>query len=434
MDSKMLAKPRRNPPTPGQIVGYVPGLDPGGDRIADNLDFVAIKALLDAALDGDAEALLELNSEMEGRDERLKQVAKVRRASLTGLAWEVDPVDTATDEASKALAIKAADYIRAELQRITTFRTLLRKMATAIGPNLAVTEIVWGAGSNAGRVVQFNPIGHQRLRIDYADSPDVLVKTEHDQDGIEQPFAKFITHIPDDVGDRIFSNTITRAQAPIWVAKKFAMQDWVTFCEIFGMPVRVARYQKGATKGEKTEALTALAAMGSKAYMLLSHKFDYEMKEVQRSSDPYQAFMEWAERSQAIGYLGQNLTTDTTGSGGLGGAGAASVHQDTKRLLTEEDAESENATLREQLFSPMLRFRFPDQHELMPVPMFRRIWRDATTNDIKAQTIRTATQDLGLPVGRAWVYKELGIAEPEKDEATIERLAPLTVPGGPGGF
>jgi len=437
MNTAMLSKVRHSPPSPGYLIRYNPQLDSGDDRVPDLLNFTAMKGLIDASLDGEADALLELNGEMEARDLHLRRVAATRRGALTGMEYRIEPVESVQDETSKGLAIEAGDFIRSELERITTFRKCLRKMATAIGPNLAVVELIWGAGANTGRVVDFGPIGHSRLTIDQQSSPRVLIVTMGNPQGSEMPLDKFITHVPDDVGTNIFSNTLTRAMAAIWVTKHFAMQDWGTFCEVFGMPVRVAQYGKNTTPAEKAEALAAMASMGSKAYMLLSDKMQYEMKEVNRQSQPFggaDGIVEYCQRQQAIGYLGQNLTTDTTGSGGLGGAGAAQVHQHTLRIITEEDAANEAQTLREQLFRPMLKYRYPDRWEQMPVPHFVRVWRDPDLTQVEqAEVIRKASQEIGLSVPVAWAKQRLGIPDVEDNEAIIQRFEPVAAPMG-GGF
>jgi phage gp29-like protein len=119
------------------------------------------------------------------------------------------------------------------------------------------------------------------------------------------------------------------------------------------------------------------------------------------------------------------LTTDVTGSGGLGGAGAAAVHEGVKRLITEQDIKAEAQTLRQQLFAPMLRFRFPTRFWKMPLPQWVRRFRDATTADVKAGMIRTASQEIGLPVPQRWAMESLGIPEAEDDEALIKRIEPV---------
>lgn len=416
-------------PYQGHFVGYRADLDAGETRVVDDLDFAAIKSLLDAADDGDAEAMIELSETMEARDLRLKRVASTRRGALTLMDWTVDPLEATSGDATTEMAKEAADFIGGVCSTVPTFDRCLRGMSQAIGPNLGVVEVIWD-GPN---VVEFDRIKPTRLTIERQTSEDVRIITQSAPDGDIPPPCKFVIHVPDDTGSFIFTNTIARAVAPIWCIKKLAQADWVTFCEVFGMPVRIAQYSSQATGDEKAETLKALKAMGSKAYALLSDSIKYELKDVARgaNSDPFNAILEYCNREEAIGYLGQNLTTDTTGSGGLGGAGAAQIHENVRRAITEEDAKAEEETLRRTLFPWMLRFRFPDRWQSMPIPRFRRIFRDATPLVDKAEVMRKGSQELGLRIPKKWAFRELNIPEAQEGEDVIERLEPA-LPAAPG--
>ena len=87
--------------------------------------------------------------------------------------------------------------------------------------------------------------------------------------------------------------------------------------------------------------------------------------------------------------------------------------------------------MRRSLFPWMLRFRFPDRWESMPIPRFRRVFRDGTSVDLQAQMIRTAAQDIGLKVPKDWAMRTLGIPKAKDDEEFIERLQPAA-PAMPG--
>lgn len=406
-------------PTQGRALRYRTDIEGDSTDIPDVLDYTAIKRILSDALDGDAAALMQLSDEIEGRDILLQRVASTRRDSLTGMDYAIEPCEATTSEADINMAIEGADYIRGELANITTFEPVcLRGMAKAIGPNLAAIEIEW----RSFRPRAFHWTDAARLTIDSQQSSDVRVITDEQPGGEIPQFAKFIMHTPQGVGANRFTTAITRGQAVIYVMKNVLMKNWATFAEIFGMPARIGTYNKATTSADRAKALIALRDMGARAYGLISEDIKFEMQEIARGTEPYSAMVEFLARMQAIGYLGQNLTTDTTGSGGLGGAGAAQIHEGVRRLITESDAKAEEWTLRATLFTWMLQFRFPDRWRIMPVPKFRRIWRDATTLVERAELIRKASQEIGLAVPLNWAQRELNIPDPDKGEGTIARI------------
>lgn len=432
MDAKMLHGKRRiDTPRPGRLIGYSADIDSAPQGLSSTLDFGTVKTVLDAATDGDAQAMLELSDEMEARDLRLHRVVHTRRAAITGPEYKIEPAESSDGDTDAALAVRAADYVREELERITTFDLCTRAMSKAVMPNLSVVEIEWDREA-PNRVKDFWPVAGQRLVIDRSESPNVRIVTTHNRQGDEMPLAKFVTHIPDDVGDNPFINTQARAQAKLFVMKAFQQMYWAQFNEVFGMPVRVAQYQPNATVAEKNAAKAAMADMGSRAWMLLSESMKYELLDVQRGVEPFSAMIEYLERSQAVGCLGQNLSTDTTGSGGLGGAGAAQVHQNVRRDITEEDMRAEERTLRIQLFEPMLQFRFPDEWRGMTAPRFRRVFRDDSPMTGRAEVVRVASQDIGIAVPAQWAYKHLNIPEPADGEAVLARIEPAVTPMGFG--
>jgi phage gp29-like protein len=308
-----------------------------------------------------------------------------------------------------------------------TFSLLLGHMATAIGPNLSVDEVIWRDGEISG----FQKVKPQRLRIDPTVSEQILIKTQHEPLGIVPPYAKFICHVPDPYDAKPWYSTLTRALAGMFAIKRLNLKDWATFSEVFGMPVRVARYESTTTATAKTETRNALRDMGSRAWMLLPADVQYEIKELARGTEPYSALMAYLDRQIDIGYLGQTLTTDVTGSGGLGGAGAAAVHEGVLRSISEADVTAEEMTLRTTLFPWMLEFAFPAIWGDMPIPRFKRKFRPTETVAEWAGIIETASQRIGLQVPTAWAHETLKIPELAPGDSPIARIEPAAVPGAP---
>ena len=72
-------------------------------------------------------------------------------------------------------------------------------------------------------------------------------------------------HTPHAVSGHASRGGLLRVTALAFIGKNFALKDWLTFAEVFGMPVRIARYEPNASVEEKSELPKMLRNMGSDA-------------------------------------------------------------------------------------------------------------------------------------------------------------------------
>lgn len=410
---------------------YVPHLDTNVDYILDGVDFSEFRTLARAADSGDIATTLRLFDEMEQRDHRLRSVACTRRLALTGLEWDViSAADQHESTVDRTLADEAASFVRESLSKNDRFDRALEHFAEAIGPNLRVAELVWSGGTLADVV----PIPSWRLTTD-GRNPAIRIRTkEQPSIGVEPVPGKFVVHVPDSRADSTFSYALNNAIAVIYLVRWAALADWAQFCQTFGMPVRVARYQPKSSNEEKSEALKMLRSMGSHAYALISKNVDFEMKEaVNRGASPYQALIDYCDRGITIAFLGGSLTVDTTGQTGTYAAGA--VHNDVRRDLRDDDIRKEARTIREQIIAPMVAYGFPGRDA--PVPYFTRLVPEVEDRISEAELIRKATQEIGLNVEESYVYDRLSIPTPVLNKQTgepanrvVKRIAPAAPFGG----
>jgi phage gp29-like protein len=43
----------------------------------------------------------------------------------------------------------------------------------------------------------------------------------------------------------------------MYLFKNYAVKDWVAFAEVFGMPLRIGKYEPGATKADREALIQA---------------------------------------------------------------------------------------------------------------------------------------------------------------------------------
>lgn len=374
-----------------------------------------LTALLHEADDGSLAGPMQLFEEMEEKDPHLFAVASTRRLALTGMAWDVISAADAQPVTDRAAADAAAAYCREVLQGLEGFDESLQHLSLATGRNIAVAEIVWKPRAGALRPVAVYPIDGARIVFDELDRPRVLT-AEAPRDGIALPPGKFIVHTPHGVSGHPQRGGLLRVSAMIYLAKNLALKQWMIFAEVFGMPVRIARYDAAATPQDKREMLTMLESLGTTAAGIFSKAIDLQLVEAGRGTagPPYQALIEFLNRELSKAWLGQTLTTETAGQSGS--FAAARVHESVRADVLADDMRKEATTIRRDLLIPLTAYRFGPG---AAAPLFRR--RPAAVADAAAltQVLDAAVNRLGLAVPREWAHRALGVPMGRQGEELI---------------
>ncbi|NUQ47875.1 MAG: DUF935 family protein, partial [Phycisphaerae bacterium] len=320
---------------------------------ADGLTPQRLLNILRNADDGDLEEQMALYEQMEEKDAHLFSVAQTRRLAVTGLPWRIVPassVDPLRFPDADAAA-RTSDYCAEALAALDDFDAVLAHLSLAVGRNIAVAELIWQAGPRGVRLAQIAPIPFLRLRIGRRGELRILT-AEAPHEGIETPPDKFIIHQPHGPG-RAARGGLLRVTAMAFLAKHYAMKDWLIFMEVFGMPVRIARYAPNATPDEKRELLNMLRRLGTDAAGIFSKSVDLEIKQTRVPGDvaPYESICHFFNREISKAWLGQTLTTDTARSL-VTARSAADVHDRVRRDIRDADLRAEARTLRRDLLAP----------------------------------------------------------------------------------
>ncbi len=374
-----------------------------------------LAAILREADDGSLSSAMQLFEEMEEKDPHLFSIANTRRLSLTGLGWEVVSDADLRPQADRELAEAAAAYCRETILQMESFEEALQHLSLALGRNIAIAEIVWGQVGGEFRPVELVPVDFTRIVFDELDQPRVLT-AEAPRDGIAlEPF-KFIVHTPHCVSGHPQRGGLLRATALAYLAKNLALKDWMIFAEVFGMPVRVARYEPSATADEKRELLQMLESLGSNAVGVFSRAVELQIMEANRgtSGPPFQGLIDFLNREMSKAWLGQTLTTDITGQSGS--VAATQVHEHVRKDILADDIRKEGRTVRRDLLTPLTLFRFGAD---APVPHFRRKRQDSASPKEIVEVLDAAVNRLGLQVPRAWVHDALGVPRAGSDEPIV---------------
>lgn len=392
----------------GRLVSYSQYFDKAMRYLTDDPTASKLKALVRRVDQGDVAALCETQIELERKDAQFAGVVQTRRNAITALDWRIDPDPDHEDDAA---AQEAADYLTEHLKNISTWPKALEHLAGAIGPNVSVVELVW----DKAELVDFVNVPVTRFTTHPYTNTGLAIKTDEELLGfpVEALPDKFIVFQPYCKGGFPFRATLTHASLGLFLMGAVSRIDWMAFSELMGMPLRIGLYPEGM----QTEAITTLKEMLEQMSTDTAGVFpvgtDIKLIQALGTGETYQNQLHYVDNKYAIVWLGQTLTTDVVATGSYA---AARVHNKVRSDLLASDLRAEASTLREQLFRPMLRLRFPGRD--MPVPIFKRdtsALEDIDSKKLRLEQLQFAASQ-GLPVPRKWLYDALSIPRPGDEE------------------
>jgi phage gp29-like protein len=154
---------------------------------------------------------------------------------------------------------------------------------------------------------------------------------------------------------RPWQSGLWRALSLWWLLKKYATQDWATYGEVHGNPLRVGSTPDNSSKPDRQELAEDLENLGSVTAMALPPGFDVKLVEATaRTWETFRAQIETANTAISITISGQNLTSEVS----EGSRAAATVHNEIRQDLIESDEQNLSTTLHYQSLVFWTEFNF----------------------------------------------------------------------------
>jgi phage gp29-like protein len=369
-------------------------------------------AIIAAVDQGDAHDYLTLAEEMEERDLHYHSVLGTRKLAVGGL-------DVAVEAASDDPAdVKISDAVT-ELTKCEEFTNLIADLLDALGKGYSVSEIMWDKSGSQWqpkcyehrdpRFFLFNRFNGQELRLVDEKDPGFGIPLE--------PY-KFIQHRPKIKTGLPIRGGLARLACVAFMCKSYTLRDWMTFAEVFGMPLRVGKYDSGATDNQKAALLRAVANIGSDASAIIPDTMQIEFVDAATSNGGdklFQGLADWLDRQVSKGVLGQTMTSDSS-SAGLG-SNQADVHNDVREDIRDDDGRKLAATISRDLIRPFVDLNFGPQKK----------YPKLTLTEQKPEDLKLLSEslppfiNLGLKVQASVIRDKFGLQEPEDG---AELLAP----------
>lgn len=397
---------------------------------ADNLSPDRLAVLLRGAEDGDPESYLELAEQMEERDLHYLSVLGTRKRQVSQLPITVE---AASDDAGSQAH---AELIREFLAR-DTLESELFDILDAIGKGFSVTEILWETSGGRWlpkrlawrdpRWFEFDRIDGETIKLKGAPAAGAGAGGGMTRTPIGSFQFKFIQHIHTAKSGLAIRGGFARAVAWCYLFKNYGLKDWVSFCEIYGLPFRIGKYEPGASEDDIRKLMQAVANIGSDAAAVMPQSMMVEFVDGKStgSADLYEKLCNYLDRQISKAVLGQTATTDAD----TGGLGSGKEHGDVRADIERADAKLLAATLQRDLVVPIIQLNFGEQALYPRI----RIGREESHDTEAMSSALQKLVPLGLKVGMSTVRDRLGFPDPEPDEEVLGQARatdPNTAPPG----
>ena len=276
-----------------------------------------------------------------------------------------EPTQSAQDKAdtvSRALAGFAPVVTRSE----RGFRKLIGDIVEARLVGITVSEILWEI-RRGSKGAALEPRATQRLSALYyrfpvmLDQPDELLLNPSGEMGgtdlVPFPTNKFIIAFDQNYGGHPSISAPLRCLSALWCSNVFGLEFVGTNAQLFGQPFRRGKFQKGDVAGFNL-LCQMLQKMGSAGWAAIPEGTDLEFITAQGNGaqGPAERLVELSDKAVDIFVLGQNLTTEHTGSSGSRALGQ--VHEDVKQQMLEAVVDFVAETLKSQLVAPLIALNY----------------------------------------------------------------------------
>lgn len=355
---------------------------------------------------GDLYRQAELFEEMEEKDAHLSSILQKRKNAVLGLDWDVIAYsDEPHDQAVREFIVEALD-------RIPALEEAFLDLLDAIGKGYAVSEIMWEVSGGRAWVKELK-WRHQK-RFTFSEDGRLLLVTDSAPTGEGVPEHKFIVHRYKARSGHPSRQGVLRVCAWMYLFKNYSVKDWVQFAEVYGMPLRLGKYDPSASKEDREALMQAVTQLGSDAAGIISKSTEIQFVEaVKGTANVYEALTRFCNAEMSKAVLGETLTTEV---GERGSYAASQTHGQVRQDILEADCKALAETLRRDLIRPLVLFNFGPGARL---PWIRFHFEPPEDLERTAKVYAVLVQDIGLPIAAEHIYEKFGVPKPEPGQQIV---------------
>lgn len=372
---------------------------------------VRLARLLRDAEDGDPARYLELAEDMEEKDLHYLGVMGTRKRQVSQLDVTVIPAGDSPED------VKNAELLESWLDRETLEEEFF-DILDAIGKGFSVCEIMWDTSERQWMpsALEFRDPRWFRFNRDDGKTLELLA-----EDGTTSPLIpfKFVTHTHKAKSGLPIRGGLARAAAWTYLFKNYDIKGWVSFAEVYGVPLRLGKYHPGASEEEKEALLRAVANISQDAAAIIpdSMIIEFVKSEIRGSTDLFERLANYMDHQCSKAVLGQTTTTDAIS----GGHAVSKEHNEVREDIERADAKQLAATVNRDVVRPFIELNRGPQKAYPRL----RIGRSEEVNVPQVVEGVSKLVPMGLRVGQKQMRDMLNLQEPDEDEEV------LAAPGAP---
>jgi phage gp29-like protein len=382
------------------------------DRVASGLTPERLGTILRDAAIGDARSYLTLAEEMEERYLHYASQLQTRRLAIEG----INP----TVEAGKADR-KVVDAVT-ELVNDPEFGEALGNLTDGISKGYAVVEMMWEYESKFLKPVEYKPRDPRFFQFDRLTLSELRLAVDGSIEGEVLPEGKFLRHLPRTKMGLPLRRGMARAAAWGYLIQQFTLQDWAAFSEVYGMPLRVGKYNAAASPADKRTLLRAVSSIANDAAAIIPAGMDIEFHEVTGSNGAavFGGLVDYVDKQVSKLVVGQTMTSDNGSS-----LGQAKIHNEVRLDILTADGKQLSRTANRDLIKVFVDLNFgPQEH----YPQVQLLVSDPEDIDALSTAVERLVP-LGLRIKQSEVREKIGLSDPGEGD---ELLTPPVSTAAPG--
>lgn len=395
-----------------------------------------IESLLRNALGGDIVSQWELFDLMEDTWPRLlKNLGELKR-SVASMDWKVEAwcEDGQTPTADAVERANLVSHIIWKMRPDAAlgdhdFGGLVVDLMDAWGKGVSVSELLWEQRSNdrfgefwALQGVQWVHPNNYGLMADGSLGLRWAGRTAP-----VEPFprCKFLVGIAQARTAHFSVAALLRPLAWWWCASSFSADWLLNYAQIFGVPVRFAKYPWKADDSLIAKIGDMLANMGSAGWGSFPEGTSIELLEGSKGAgtSPQESVLDRADKQCDLLILGQTLTTDV---GQSGSRALGDVHMSVRSDVIQAATDWVAGILTHQLVPAILELNYGDAEFSPEIEGEPRSQEDRLANAQRDKILL----DAGIPLPAAWFYERHNIPIPKSGEAIISGTSAGAPPPG----
>lgn len=365
----------------------------------------------------------ELADDIEEKDGHVFSELQKRKLALLNITGRVMPCRNASEQEKKEAA-----QVQELLDELPDFEDLVLDMADAILKSYSHIELQWQS-IGADWLIQQAHFRPQNWFQAHPDNRNLLRLRDGSYEGaVLEPFG-WVQHIHRTRSGYPGRNGLARVLAWPFLFKNYSVRDLAEFLEIYGLPLRLGKYPSGASDKEKSTLLRAVMSIGHNAGGVIPKGMEIDFKEAAKgAAGPFEAMINWCERTQSKAILGGTLTSQADGKSSTNALG--NVHNEVRQELRDSDLRQIASSISRYIVYPLWMLNCSTSGDPRRAPKFQ--FDTAEPEDMALYSAHLpGLVDLGMRVPMSWAHDKLMIPQAEKDEPVLARTAPVSPAADP---